>query len=334
MNDFPRYWPLTVFLFLVHQAAFPQGGPVVLNGYAQGTTYQVKYFDKEHRNFGKAVDSLLTEFDKALSTYRPDSELSLFNLSHAIRFQSPYFYPVLKKSEEVYKTTEGLFDPTVMPLVEAYGFGPKGRKAAVAFDLDSVMQLVGFRQISFDSVSVRKSKEGVRLDFNAIAQGYSVDVICDFLHSAGISDYLVEVGGELRGSGSKPDGSAWVVGISDPLKPSDLLATVKIENRAMATSGNYRNRYEKDGISYTHIINPIDGKPGISDILSVTVFADDAMTADAFATACLLMGIDKLKEKLPGLPGLGIFAVYVMPNGETDTYISEDLLPFVSKKER
>lgn len=325
---------LLVVLFWYPQVSRGQGELKTLTGYAQGTTYQLKYVDEKGRNFGKAVDSLLAEFDKALSTYRPDSELSLFNLSHAIRFQSPYFYPVLKKSEEVYEATEGLFDPTVMPLVEAYGFGPKGRKAAAGFDLDSVMQLVGFRQISFDSTSVRKSKEGVRLDFNAIAQGYSVDVICDFLHSAGVTDYLVEVGGELRGSGSKPDGSAWVVGISDPLKPSDLLATVRIENRAMATSGNYRNYYEKDGVSYTHIINPINGKPGISDILSVTVFASDAMTADAFATACILMGIDRLKEKLPGLPGLGVFAVYVLPNGKTDTYISEDLLPFVSEKER
>ncbi len=311
-----------------------QSGLVTLTGYAQGTTYQVKYADKNARNFGKAVDSLLVDFDKALSTYRPDSELSLFNLSHAIRFQSPYFYPVLKKSEEVYQATEGLFDPTVMPLVEAYGFGPKGRKGATGFDLDSVMQLVGFRQVSFDSVSVRKSKEGVRLDFNAIAQGYSVDVICDFLHSMGVADYLVEVGGELRGSGTKPDGSAWVVGISDPLKPSELLATVKIENRAMATSGNYRNHYEKDGVVYTHIINPISGKPGVSDILSVTVFADDAMTADAFATACLLMGIDRLKEKLPDLPELDVFACYSTSEGRPGIYVSERLKPFVSMNSR
>lgn len=332
--DSPARFLLLLVLFWYPRASRGQAELKTLTGYAQGTTYQLKYVDGQARNFGKAVDSLLAEFDKALSTYRPDSELSLFNLSHAIAFRSPYFYPVLKKSEEVYQATGGLFDPTVMPLVEAYGFGPKGRKGAAGFDLDSVMQLVGFRQISFDSVSVRKSKEGVRLDFNAIAQGYSVDVICDFLHSHGITDYLVEVGGELRGSGSKPDGSLWVVGISDPLKPSDLLATVKIKNRAMATSGNYRNHYEKDGVSYTHIINPISGKPGISDILSVTVFADDAMTADAFATACILMGIDRLKEKLPDLPGLGIFAVYVTPDGKTDTYISEDLQPFVSGKDR
>lgn len=320
-------------LFLWHPEGSPgQGRLMTLTGYAQGTTYQVKYVDKEARNFRGEVDSLLAGFDKALSTYRSDSELSLFNISHAVRFQSPYFYAVLKKSAEVFEATGGLFDPTVMPLVEAYGFGPKGRKAAARFDLDSVMQLVGFRNISFDSLSVRKSKEGVRLDFNAIAQGYSVDVICDFLHSKGIGDYLVEVGGELRGNGFKPDGSAWVVGISDPRNPSDLLATVKIESRAMATSGNYRNHYEKDGVSYTHIINPVTGKPGISDILSVTVFAADAMTADAFATACIVMGMDRLKEKLPDFQGLGVFAVYVMPDGKTNTYISGELLPFITMK--
>ncbi len=325
-----------LLLFLWHPLlSRGQGKLVTLTGYAQGTTYQVKYVDKEDRHFRNEVDSLLAEFDKALSTYRPDSELSLFNLSHAVRFRSPYFYQVLKKSGEVYEATGGLFDPTVMPLVEAYGFGPKGRKGAAArFDLDSVMQLVGFRNISFDSLSVRKSKEGVRLDFNAIAQGYSVDVICDFLHSKGIRNYLVEVGGELRGGGSKPDGSAWVVGIADPRNPSDLQATVKIENRAMATSGNYRNHYEKDGVLYTHIINPLNGKPGISDILSVTVFAADAMTADAFATACILMGIDRLKEELPGLPGLDVFACYSKPDGTTGIYISERLQPFVSMTSR
>ena len=325
---------LFVLLFFCRQVSKGQAELKTLAGYAQGTTYHVKYLDKKSRDFGEEIDSLLADFDKALSTYRPDSELSLFNLSHAVKFSSPYFYQVLKKSEEVYQATGGLFDPTVMPLVEAYGFGPKGRKDAISFDPDSVMQLVGFRYISFDSVSVRKAKDGVRLDFNAIAQGYSVDVICDFLQSKGVADYLVEVGGELRGNGVKPDGSPWVVGISDPQQPSELLATVKIKNRAMATSGNYRNHYEKDGVTYTHIINPITGKPGISDILSVTVFAADAMTADGFATACILMGIDGLREKLQALPELDVLACYSTADGKTGIFISERLRPFVEVNSR
>lgn len=307
----------------------------VISGYTQGTTYQVKYLDRQNRDFRKSIDSLLGDFDKALSLYRPDSEISVFNRSHAVRFLLPYFYPVLQKAEEVYKATDGLFDPTVMPLVEAYGFGPGGkREKAPEFDLDSVIQLIGFDKISFDSVSVRKSKENVKLDFNAIAQGYSVDVIASFLRSKGITDYLIEVGGELRGNGSRPDGSLWVVGISDPLQATDLLATVKIRDRGMATSGNYRNYYNRDGVIYTHIINPVTGKPGTSDILSITVFAPDAITADAYATAFLLMGIEKLKKRLPDFPGLEVFAVYSVAGGKAETYASEGIRPFLSMKEK
>lgn len=304
---------------------------VVVNGYAQGTTYQVKYADAEKRNFRKEIDSLLADFDAALSLYHPDSELSVFNASHAVRFAYPYFYPVLKKSAEIYKNTGGLFDPTVMPLVKAYGFGPGGKKGGgQPFDLDSVMQLVGFDKISFDSIAVMKSAENVELDFNAIAQGYSVDIICEFLEGKGISDYLVEVGGELRANGLKPDGNYWVIGISDPLRPSNLIATVKMKNRAMATSGNYRNHYKRGEVTYTHIVNPITGKPGTSDILSVTVFAPDAMTADGYATAFLIMGIEKLKKELSRFAELGVYAVYSTAEGNVESFVSEDLRAFVN----
>jgi len=305
---------------------------ITLRGYAQGTTFQIKYSDAANRNFQKQVDSLLADFDKSLSLYRPDSELSMFNELHSIRFTSPYLYPVLRKSAEIHHKTGGLFDPTVLPLLKAYGFGPGGKKVAEEqFDLDSVMALVGFEKIEFDSVSVRKAADHMALDFNAIAQGYSVDVISQFLENRGIQNYLVEVGGELRGRGEKPDGNLWVVGISDPEKPADLIATVKIRDRAMATSGNYRNHYRKDGRTYTHIVNPRTGQPGISDILSVTVFAPDAISADGYATAFLIMGMDRLRRELPKFPDIEVFVVYSTSDGRKDIYYSESLQPFLSR---
>jgi len=306
---------------------------VIIQGYAQGTTYDIRYLDKDRRNFKVQVDSLLKSIDRALSTYNPDSEISVFNRSHAIRFRSPYFYPVLEKSREVYLRSGGLFDPTVMPLVEAYGFGPGGRKQGIRVNPDSLLQWVGFDKIEFDSVSLRKSLENVRLDFNAIAQGYSVDVIADFLNGRGIQHYLIEVGGELRARGHKLHGEQWVVGISDPLKPARLRAKVRIGDRGMATSGNYRNYYEKDGVLYNHIINPLTGLPGRGEILSVSVLAPDAMTADAYATAFMLMGVEKTKLLLKSLDGLDVYLVYALKDGGTATYISEGLRPFLTESE-
>jgi len=305
---------------------------ITITGYAQGTTYQVKYVDQSKRNFRTQIEKLLADFDKSLSLYREDSELSVFNRSHAIRFTTPYFYPVLQKSYEIYKATDGLFDPTVSPLIKAYGFGPEGRKEA-GVNLDSIMQFVGFDKVNFDSLSVSKKVDPVSLDFNAIAQGYSVDLICKFLEEREIYSYLVEVGGELRGKGVKPDGNHWVVGISDPIKPSQLAATVVIDDLAMATSGNYRNRYQKDGITYTHIVNPKTGFPGVSDILSVTVFATDAMTADGYATALSIMGIEGLKQWLKKHPGLDVFAVFSKEDGSHAVFISEGIRPFVKLRE-
>jgi thiamine biosynthesis lipoprotein len=310
--------------------AYGQADLMVVSGYAQGTTYQIKYVDAQRRDVKKSIDSLLKTFDSALSLYDENSELSLFNRSHAVRFRSPFLLPILAKSKEIHASTEGLFDPTVMPLIEAYGFGPGGQRSnAQPFDLDSVRKLVGFQKVDFDSVSVWKSEENVKLDFNAIAQGYSVDVVCDYLYGMGISDFLVEIGGELRGRGAKPDGSLWRVGISNPLHTKELMATVDIKDRALATSGNYRNHYVREGVTYTHIVNPLTCQPAVSDILSITVLAPDAMTADGYATGFLLMGIERLKRHLASHAALDVVVAYSTPDGKMETYISEGLQSYI-----
>ncbi|GAB3267193.1 FAD:protein FMN transferase [Larkinella harenae] len=302
---------------------------VTLTGEAQGTTYQIKYRDAQQRNFKKQVDSILIAFDQCLSTYRSDSEISRFNRQEFHVFERPYFYPVLQKSAEVHHMTNGAFDPTVKPLVEAYEQGKRSREPWLP-NTDSLLQYVNFSYITFDSVAVKKKKKNVRLDFNALAQGYTVDVIAAFLESNGIDQYLVEVGGELRCRGERSAGKWWSVGIESPVRPGGLQTTVRMANRAMATSGNYRNYYRQNGETFGHIINPKTGFSRPDVLLSATVFAPDAMTADAFATAFLVMGLDETQRFLAKHHELDAYLIYRDPTGQLKTAVTDGIRNFLN----
>ncbi|MCE7040764.1 FAD:protein FMN transferase [Dyadobacter sp. CY312] len=319
-----------LILFLSQNRTAAQSIPMVsVNGKAQGTTYNIKYFDTEKRNFKIQIDSILTDFDKSLSLYRDDSELSLFNRSHAIKFTTPYFYPVLAKSKEVYEATNGMFDPTILPLTEAYGFGANGKNQNAKLAVDSALKLIGFNQIEFDSISVQKSKENVRLDFNGIAQGYSVDVISRFLEQKNIKCYMVEIGGEIVCKGTKNDDKPWITGIDNPLTPGSLYATVTLTDKAMTTAGNYRNHFEKDGQVFNHLINPKTGSMEQTSLLSVTVFAKDAITADAYDTAFFVMGIEETKKFIKQHKHIDVFLIYNDTTGKLSSYASEGIRNFI-----
>ena len=326
----------TIFplLFLLQNRAAAQHHiPMTsISGKAQGTTYNIKYFDSEKRNFKIQIDSILTDFDKSLSLYRDDSELSAFNRSHAIRFTTPYFYPVLVKSKEVYEATNGIFDPTILPLTEAYGFGAKRENQNLDVNIDSVLKLIGFNQIQFDSISVQKAKENVRLDFNGIAQGYSVDVISRFLEQKNIKQYMVEIGGEIVCKGTKNDLEPWITGIDNPLKPGSLYATVTLTDRAMTTAGNYRNHFEKNGQVFNHLINPKTGSMKQTSLLSVTVFAKDAITADAYDTAFFVMGFEETKTFLKDHKELDVYMIYNDEQGQLKSYASEGIRNFIKNE--
>ncbi len=298
---------------------------VSFSGEAQGTTYHIKYRDEQQRPFQKKIDSLLAEIDKSLSIYRPDSEISQFNRSMSHRFVSPHFYAVLKKSAEVFRTTKGVFDPTVLPLVEAYGFGPAKRPKGAFVNVDSLLQYIGFQYIVFDSVSVMKQKANIRLDLNSIAQGYSVDQVAALLEAQSIQHYMVEIGGEVRAKGQKDNGQPWTIGIENPLHPAQLQTKLKLNDRAMTTAGNYRNRYEANGQVFSHIINPKTGEMEQSAILSVTVFADDAITADGYDTAFFVMGLDAVKEFLATRKDMDVYILYTDDTGQLKTYLTDGL---------
>ena len=320
-------------LFLVFIPAFGQvqvgassGEPMVnLTGETQGTTYHIKYREERQRSFQKEIDALLADIDQSLSIYRSDSEISVFNRSMSHRLQSPHFYAVLKKSAEVFLATKGAFDPTVLPLVEAYGFGPTKKRKGAMVNVDSLLQYVGFQFVSFDSVSVVKQKANIRLDFNSIAQGYSVDQVGALLEAQNIQHYMVEIGGEIRARGQKKEGQPWTIGIENPLHPAKLQTTIKLHNRAMTTAGNYRNRYEANGQLFSHIINPKTGEMEQSSILSVTVFAEDAMTADGYDTAFFVMGLDAVKQFLMSRKGIDVYIIYQDNAGQLRTFLTDGL---------
>jgi thiamine biosynthesis lipoprotein len=298
----------------------------VLGGRTQGTTWEVKY--RHPVSLKTGIDSVLEAMDQCLSLYRNDSELSAFNSGISHRFRSPIFFEVLKKSEEIFRESDGLFDPTVLPLVEAYGFGASRKRTGA--DPDSLRQWVGFGYIAYDATSVRKKKEGVRLDFNGIAQGYTVDLVGQYLEKKGVADYLVEIGGEIRCRGEKQPGKPWSIGIENPKHPGRNLATAPLKNRAMTTAGNYRSRYVADGQVYTHIINPKTGLMEQSNLLSVTVLAPDAMTADGYDTAFMVMGLERTRAFLARHPELDAWLVYADETGHLKTEATDGLKAILS----
>lgn len=304
---------------------------VMIDGEAQGTTYHIRYFDVQNRNFKSSIDSILTEFDKCLSLYRNDSEISAFNRTskHAIR--SVWFYDVLKRSKEIYEATGGAFDPTIMPLAEAYGFGRRKNVDPERVNVDSLLQWVGFKQVRFDRKKV-ESRPGVKLDFNGIAQGYSVDILGAFLKSKNIHRYMVEIGGEVLCSGLKNGGAPWVTGIESPVKPGALAATVKLTNRAMTTAGNYHNHITRNGITYNHIIDPRTGSMEQTTLLSVTVFAPDAITADGYDTAFFVMGLEATKTFLQNRKDIDVYILYTNAEGSVTAFATDGIKDFIQEK--
>jgi len=325
---------MSALLTALPLATMAAGGDTVMisiDGEAQGTTYHVRYFDPQNRNFKHSIDSILIEFDQCLSLYRPDSELSTFNRASRHTFLSRWFYEVLVKSKNIFESTGGAFDPTIMPLSEAYGFGNKKNVDPEHVDVDSLLQFIGFKQIEFNQREV-KGRPGVKLDFNGIAQGYSVDIIAAFLKGRGIDRHMVEIGGEVVCSGTKNGGIPWVTGIENPLKPAALAATVTLTNRAMTTAGNYRNHISRNGITYNHLIDPRTGTMEQTPLLSVTVFADDAMTADGYDTAFFVMGLEATKTFLKNRKDIDVYMLFTNEEGQLMSFATDGIKDLIQEK--
>ena len=304
---------------------------VELTGKTMGTTYSIKYLDSLNRNFKLEIDSVLVALNNEVSTYEPESFISLFNKSEET-FQyvnllekgakkPTHFKANLEKSKEVFKNSNGYFDPTVMPIINYWGFGYTEKRAVEKVDsakVDSLMQFVGFNKITQRTaqdgwVYLVKESSGVQLDFSAIAKGYGVDLVAKLLTQKGIKNYFVEIGGELVVKGVNPQNKWWMIGINTPSEQADITAIqskVELQNQAMATSGNYRNFYEVNGVKYAHTVNPKTGFPEKNTLLSASIFAADCMAADAYATACMAMGLENAKDMINELDNIEAYFLY------------------------
>ncbi len=288
--------------------------PVRLTGEAQGTYYAITYYDNQNRNFQSAIDSLFKSFDESASVYSKTSIISRFNRNDSVVIADKVFETIFNKAREISEKTNGAFDITVMPLVNAWGFGYQSRRKVDSAVVEKLLPLIGYKKIRLEGGRLIKEDPAIMIDFNAIAQGYTSDVIGEFLESKGITNYLIDVGGEVLAKGAKDDGSDWKVGIEKPAGDStsarEVQAIVPLKNRALATSGNYRKYFIENGQRYSHTIDPKTGFPVQHSLLSVSVIADHCISADGYATAFMVMGLEKTKEIAEQNPGLEVYLIY------------------------
>jgi len=317
------------FIFLVITIVKAQQEPIRIEGLAQGTSYHITYFDSKNRDLQPEIEKILTDFDKSVSTYVPTSIISRVNANDKKVTVDKYFIACFNKAKEVWKNTNGAFDPTVYPLVNAWGFGPGKKQKIEKTKIDSILQFVGFNLIELKGNKVIKKDPRVSLDFNAFAQGYSVDVVSEFLNSKGITSYIVEIGGEVYANGKKPNGDNWKIGIEKPIDNKEssnaYKAFVKLENLAIATSGNYRRFIIEDGVKYHHHIDPKTGYPTKNNLLSASVFTKECISSDANATGILVMGLDKAKEFLAMHQELQAYLIYSDDKGNYQVYETQGL---------
>ncbi|MDC3352316.1 FAD:protein FMN transferase [Crocinitomicaceae bacterium] len=348
MSNIPVTLKWIPFLFLLigcgsdSEVDLPSGetenevvGPVEYYGNTQGTTYAVICNDPIALSHDE-IDQTLSDFDQALSTYISESVISQLNNQGAglftYRDSNDYFNRCYAAAQEVYQKTKGAFDPTIYPLVDGWGFMKNDEFVPDSATVDSLRTLLSFtngyhftleqeqlKQDSIEQFQITKHTLGAKLDFNAIAQGLAVDVLAELIEANGGENYFVEIGGEIRVNGVNSEGLVWKIGIDKPIENSTaenrvIQEVVEIKNKSIATSGSYRKFYERNGIKYSHTIDPRTGYPVQHSLLSVTVVADDCAKADAMATAFMVMGTEKSKEWLKNNPKEKIEAYFIFIN--------------------
>jgi thiamine biosynthesis lipoprotein len=291
------------------------GGYVTLNGFALGTSFQITYREEKRKDYYDSIVRILDRLENSLSIYRKNSLVSRINRNEEVVPDS-YFLAVFNRAREITELTGGAFDISASPLFDLWGWGAKQRATTVTQEMiDSLKQFVGSDKIRVENGRTVKTYPGVTLNVNAIAKGFASDVVALFLQSRGIENYLVEIGGEICVKGKSKTGKDWRVGIDSPfdgnMMPGENLQTIlEISNEALATSGNYRRFYIENGQKYSHTVDPKTGYPAKQNILSATVIAPDCMTADAFATAFMVMGLERTKAFLQTHPELKVYLIY------------------------
>ncbi len=306
-------------------------------GQALGTTYSIIYFSNQEQSFETEIDSVFKAVNQSLSTYIPNSDISKINNGDSSVEVDHMFKEVFNLSKEIYKATDGYFDPTVGVLVNAWGFGPERKIEMDSVKIDSLLKYVGFDKVSLSQVgTIKKTHPNIYFDFNAIAKGYAIDRLAVMLDNQGIANYLIEVGGELVAKGqNKIKEKPWVVGIDDPeiTEGRELKQVINLSDRALASSGNYRKFRidERTGMKFVHTIDPKTGYTKNSNTLGVTVVANNCATADAYATAFMAMDLEKAFDVISKNRTLEAYIIYMDEQGQTQEFLTSGFEELVVK---
>lgn len=292
------------------------------SGITQGSYFSITYYDEEGRSFEHEIDSIFREVDNAVSLWNENSIIRKVNRNEDV-IVNQIFKDNFEWARKASEFSDGAFDATIGPLVSAWGFHYKKELEMTPEMVDSIKQLVDYHKIEIIDDKVVKANSNMTLDFNAVAQGYTTDLIGRFLESRDIRDYLVDVGGEIFARGTKPNGEMWTIGIEKPAENFDSERSVQIKiqlkDKGIVTSGNYRKYIEKNGVRYSHSIDPKTGYPVEHNLLSATVIADNASWADCLATICMLVGKEKASKLLETQDGVEAYFIFVDEDGKIQT---------------
>jgi thiamine biosynthesis lipoprotein len=297
-------------------------------GYIYGTNYHIVYESPNGKDLHEKIKKEINRHNSMFSTFDSTSVISKINHNKPVEL-TEHFLICFNRSMEISEITNGAFDITAGPMVNAWGFGPEERKKMTQEIVDSLKNITGYQKINLVNGRIEKENPNMKLDMSAVAKGYTCDLIGNFLAEKGCENYMVEIGGEVVALGKNEKGRVWTIGISKPdemafFASTDLQAKVTLPENALATSGNYRNFYVDDGKKYAHTIDPKTGYPVQHSLLSATVLADNCMDADAFATAFMVLGLEKSIEIASKMPGLKVYFIYADGEGENQIYLSEN----------
>jgi len=305
---------------------------IVLQGEAQGSYYAITYYDEQGRNFQQEIDSIFHAVDVSVNLWVDTSVISKVNRNEEVKLDS-IFVDNFRIAQEAASLSDGYFDPTISPIVAAWGFSYKHGDTITPQLIDSLKQLVDYRNIRIEDGKVVKTNPAMTLDFNAIAQGYTSDLIASFLDSRGIKNYLVDTGGEIMARGEKPNGQPWIVGIEKPADNWDseqvVHTRIALRDKGLVTSGSTRKYVERNGKRYSHCINPKTAYPVEHNVLSVTVLARNSVWADALASICMVMGMEKSLPLIESMNGVEAYYIYVNEQNALETFATDGFAKLV-----
>lgn len=328
------FFPLIVLIFM--QCVEKNEEYTFNRGQIFGTYYSITYLHPKKADLQVQIEEKFKAFDNSLSTFNPNSIISRINTNDSTVVTDDFFNTMYRMAYQVSEKSDGAFDITVAPLVNAWGFGFGNHDHSVSPDLDIIMPYIGYKKIKLENNRLLKDDSRVMLDASAIAKGQSCDEIAKLLEENGCENYMVEIGGEIACKGLNPKGEKWHIGIDKPMddpanEDSELQIILAISDVGLATSGNYRQFYVKDGKKYAHTINPKTGLPVDHNLLSVTVIASNCMQADAYATAFMVLGVEKSLEICNQFDDMECYLIYSDENGNNKTVQTDGFERYIAE---